>query len=197
MLIDEFMFAWDAREQHSIAINASAREIFQAAQQMDLRRARLTNFCFRLRGLRGVSARADSSLANLLKMGFVRLGEKPDEEFLLGLTGKFWQPNGELIRVEKDDFVGFDKPGYAKAVWNFSLAETDGAAIRLTTETRIVCTDAQSRRRFRLYWFFIGWFSGLIRREMFAVIKDAAENGDRNQQSGNGTFFDAETANTD
>ncbi len=175
MLIDEFMPCWDARERHSIVINASASEIFQAMRQMDLRRARLTGFLFRLRGLRGIPASANSSLANLLKMGFVRLGERPDQEFLLGLTGRFWQPNGELIRIEKDDFIRFDKPGYAKAVWNFSLDETDSGANRLTTETRVFCTDAASRRRFRFYWFFVGWFSGLIRREMLDVIKAAAE----------------------
>ena len=89
-----------------------------------------------------------------------------------------------LIRIESDDFIRFDKPNYAKAVWNFSFDETDGSANRLTTETRVFCTDARSRLRFRLYWFFIGWFSGLIRREMLGVIKAAAEENYRRQQNG-------------
>lgn len=178
MLIDEFLPAWDARERHSIVINAPAGEISQAMRRMDLRRARLTNLLFRLRG---IPASANSSLAGLLKMGFVVLGEKPDEEFLLGLIGKFWRPDGNLIRVEADDFVGFNRPGYAKAVWNFSLEEAADGANRLTTETRVFCTDAASRLRFRLYWFFIVAFSGLIRREMLGAIKQTAEKNYQRQ----------------
>ncbi len=102
----------------------------------------------------------------------------------LEMVGKFWQPDGNLIRVERDDFIHFDKPGYAKAAWNFSLFETADGAIRLNTETRIFCTDAASRIYFRLYWFFIGAFSGLIRREILLVIKQTAESNYRRQPGG-------------
>lgn len=181
MLIDKFLPNWDARERHSIVINAPVDEIYQAAQQMDLRGARLTRFLFKLRG---ISASNDSSLKSLLKMGFVVLGERRDEEFLLGLTGRFWQPDGNLVRVETDNFVRFDKPGYAKAVWNFSLGDAADGAIRLNTETRVFCTDRASRLRFRFYWFFIGWFSGLIRREILGAIKKTAEKKYHRRQNG-------------
>jgi len=181
MLIDEFLPKWDARERHSIKVNAPVDEVCRAMRQMDLRRARLTNFLLKLRG---ISAPADFSIADLLKMRFVILAEEPDKEIVLGLTGKFWQPDGNLVRVERDDFIHFDKPGYAKAAWNFSLFETADGAIRLNTETRIFCTDAASRARFRLYWFFIGAFSSLIRREILCVIKKAAESSYRRQPGG-------------
>jgi hypothetical protein len=35
--------------------------------------------------------------------------------------------------------------------------------------------DDESRRRFRLYWLFIGPFSGLIRRKILRSIKHEAE----------------------
>lgn len=173
MLIDKFLPRWDVRERHAVEINAPAEEIYRAAHGLDFRRARLTNFLMRLRGYSG--AATDFSRDELLKTGFVFLGETPNEEFLLGATGKFWKPDGNLIRVEAGDFVRFNKPGYAKAVWNFSLVKTEDGANRLKTETRVFCTDAASRLQFRLYWFFIGWFSGLIRREILSVIKQAAE----------------------
>lgn len=172
MLIDEFLPEYDERERHSIVVRASASEVYRAIERLNLQKARLINFLFRLRG---IPASGNFSREDFLKMRFVILGERPNVEILLGLTGKFWKSGGDLIRVERDDFVRFNKAGYAKAVWNFSLDEIDGGAFRLKTETRVFCTDAASRLQFRLYWFFIGWFSGLIRREMLSVIKKAAE----------------------
>ena len=173
MLIDEFLPRYDVRERHWVKVHAPVAEVYRATRQMNLRRARLTRLLF---NLRGIPASENFSLEDFLKMRFVLLGEKPNEEILLGLTGKFWKPTGDLIRVEKDDFVRFNKPGYAKAVWNFSLDETaKGGAVRLNTETRVFCTYAASRLQFQLYWFLIGAFSGLVRREMLSVIKQTAE----------------------
>lgn len=172
MLIDEFLLRWDVRERHQVDVKASVGEIYPIVRRMDWRGARLTNFLFKLRG---IPASADGSLESFLKTGFVILGETPGEELLLGLTGKFWQPKGDLVRIARPDFVKFDEPGYAKAVWNFSLEEIQTGAVRLKTETRVCCTDAASRRRFRFYWFFIGAFSGLIRREILYAIKKKAE----------------------
>lgn len=180
MLIDEFLPRWDVRERHHIKINAPAPIVSAAARQMDLRGSYLTNLLFKMRG---IPASAEFALDDLLKMSFVLLGETEGKELLLGLTGKFWQPSGDLVRITPDRFVQFNEQGYAKAVWNFSLDEITNGAVRLNTETRVLCTDAASRRRFRLYWFFIGAFSGLIRREMLSAIKSAAESNCRMKKS--------------
>ena len=172
MLIDEFLPRYDARERHSIEVNAATSEVYRAVRQTNFQKANLTKFLFKLRG---ISSSESFSLEDYLKMRFVILGERPDEEILLGLTGKFWKPSGDLIRVEAQDFVRFNRAGYAKAVWNFSLGKTTDGAVRLQTETRVLCTDAASRSLFRVYWFFIGFFSGAIRREMLGVIKKSAE----------------------
>jgi hypothetical protein len=71
--------------------------------------------------------------------------------------------------VDAAGFVTFAEPGYAKVVWDFRLAD-EGGATRLTTETRIACTDAASRRRFRLYWRVIRPFSGLLRRVFLRAV---------------------------
>jgi hypothetical protein len=41
---------------------------------------------------------------------------------------------------------------------------------RLVTETRVGCTDAGSRRRFRLYWLLVRPFSGVIRKAMLGAV---------------------------
>ena len=177
MLIDEYLPVWDERETHSININATAEAVWRNRHRIDLRKTWLTRLLFKLRGLQ---AKDELTLDELSKTGFVLLGVESKKEILLGLTGKFWLPDGGLIRVGREDFVGFKKADYAKAVWNFSLSETTGGASNLQTETRVFCTDAVSRLKFRLYWFLIGTFSSLIRREMLCAIKKTVEDERRN-----------------
>jgi hypothetical protein len=108
-------------------------------------------------------------------MRFILLGEKPNEELLLGLVGRFWTLSGELRRLDSEGFRKFNEPGFAKAAWNFSLSERSDGSVLLETETRVCCTNDASRKRFRLYWFVIGVFSGLIRREVLRAVKQNAE----------------------
>lgn len=108
-------------------------------------------------------------------MRFILLGERQNEELLLGLVGRFWTPSGKLLRLDAKGFRNFDDPGYAMAVWNFTLREQLDKSVQLETETRVFCTDAASRRRFKFYWLIIGAFSGLIRREVLQAIKRNAE----------------------
>ena len=170
MLIDEFLSEYDFEEKHSIAIHAGASTVYEAAQSADFGESLIVRTLLRLRGMS-----ADAlTLRNLSYSKFRILGERPAEELLIGLAGKFWTPWGDLQDVNAENFKAFDKSGYAKAVWNFSV-DADGANTRLTTETRIKCLDESSRRNFGFYWTFIQPFSGLIRMEMLKTIKREAE----------------------
>lgn len=165
------MPVWNECEKHSIKINAPIEAVWRE-RRIDLRNTCLTRSLFKLRGLR---AKDEITLDELAETGFVLLGVEPQKEILLGLTGKFWTPGGGRIRVGRKDFVDFKKPDYAKAVWNFSLVEIEKGETQLQTETRIFCTDAASRLKFKIYWRLIGAFSGLIRREMLGAIKQTTE----------------------
>ena len=173
MLIDEFLPEYDFEEKHSIAINADAATVYEAAQDANFGESWIVRT---LLTLRGMSADA-LTLRNLSYSKFRILGERPAKELLIGLAGKFWTPWGDLQDVNAENFKAFDKSGYAKAVWNFSLDADDpeGKATRLTTETRIKCLDQGSRRCFGFYWTFVQPFSGLIRMEVLEVIKKTVE----------------------
>ncbi len=174
MLIDEFLPEFDFEEKHSIAIEADAATVYEAAQDANFGESWIVRT---LLTLRGMSADA-LTLRNLSYSKFRILGERPASEFLIGLAGRFWTPWGDLQDVDADDFKAFDKSGYAKAVWNFAVESdgTDGIITRLTTETRIKCLDEGSRRSFGFYWTFVQPFSGLIRMEMLKTIKRKAES---------------------
>ena len=176
MLIDDFLPNYDVRERHQAIVHSSTEKVYAAVRQLDISQAKLSMFLFRLRGIpAGRSAPSCFTLDDFLKMRFILLGEKPNEELLLGLVGRFWMPKGELRRLDVEGYRNFNEPGYAKAAWNFSLSERADGSVLLETETRVYCLDNVSRRRFRLYWLFIGVFSGLIRREVLQAVKRNAE----------------------
>lgn len=170
MLIDEFLSDYDFVEKHGISIRAATADIYRAANEVDFTESFLIRWLFRLRGLPSTNV----TLMSLSKSRFEILGETQGREMLLGLVGRFWTLKGDLKKIDGESFKRFDTAGYAKAVWNFALRQ-EGSDVRLTTETRIKCTDPESRRRFGFYWTFIRPFSGLIRMEMLRAIKRRAE----------------------
>jgi hypothetical protein len=180
MLIDDYMPAFDVSERHHVKVRASLDEVYAQVRRLDMSDAKLMKLLFRLRGL---PTPRRLMLDDMLKTGFGILDERVGEEFLLGLVGRFWTPSGNIIRVKPENFREFDRSGYAKAAWNFSLTPDENGTVQLTTETRVQCTDKVSRRQFRLYWMLIGSFSGLIRKEMLRTLKRNAENSLRYQSA--------------
>ena len=170
MLIDDFLSEYDFVETHSITVDASAEKVYEATKDVDFSESFIVRWLLRLRGMSGESV----GLRNLEYSRFKILGEVVNKEVLIGLAGRFWLPWGDLQKVDASNFREFDKKGYAKAVWNFSLESSNGETC-LTTETRIRCLDDGSRRSFGFYWTFIQPFSGLIRMEMLKTIRRRAE----------------------
>jgi hypothetical protein len=174
MLIDEFLPDYDVRERHRITIHAPVETVYAAVRRLDISQARFSMFLFRLRGI-AANRSSHFTIDDLLKMRFILLGEKPHEELLLGLVGRFWTPSGELRRLNAAEFRQFNEQSYAKAVWNFSVSQRADGAVQLETETRVYCLGEVSRWRFRWYWRVMGSFSGLVRRDVLKAVKRSAE----------------------
>jgi hypothetical protein len=170
MLIDEFLPEHDFIETHSISIHSDAANVYRIANEIDFSYSFIIRSLMYLRGMPGGSLR----IRDLNRYKFEMLGTTVNKEMVIGLIGKFWTLGGGLQTIDAKRFRSFDRTGFAKAVWNFSL-DADGDRTRLTTETRIKCLDPESRRSFGRYWMFIQPFSGLIRIEMLKTIKRKAE----------------------
>ncbi len=182
MLIDTFMPTYDAVEHHEIEVRAPIRRVYGAIKSAHLFESAVTRGLFFLRSLparlrfRGERPSAPQvTIDTLLQRGFILLADDPPRELVLGLVEKFWAAAGVPQRLDAQGFAAFDLPGFAKAVANFCVEEQAEGVSRLTTETRVLCLDEGSRRRFRVYWFFIAPFSGLIRRQMLRAIRQTAE----------------------
>jgi hypothetical protein len=171
MLIDQFLPRYDVNARYEIEVHASVESAYSAARSLDMRASRMIRWLYLLRGLPEYSL----TMEGMLKMGFVLLADKPSQEIVFGLIGRFWTPSAHIQSVTADTFVAFDRPRFAKAVGNIAFTPQGVGSVRVTTETRIYCLDAASRRYFRLYWSLIGPFSGIIRREWLRLIKQRAE----------------------
>lgn len=182
MLIDSFAPNPDAVETHSIAINASSEQVYRALWTADLGGSIAIKILMGLRSLPAfVLHRSHARLRNpkitlqtIIEAGFGVLVEKPGEEIVLGVTGRFWRPTGNLSPFHRADFDQAVSQGFARGVWNFRVEQRDVDLTILSTETRVLCGDVASRRKFRLYWLFVRPFSGLIRRIMLKNVRKAA-----------------------
>jgi hypothetical protein len=171
-LLDEVLPEFDVGEVHSLWVPASPEAAYEAVKAVSGREVRLFGPLMRLRTF-GRSGRVFDPeaplLEEMLKVGFVRLGERPAEEVVVGAVGRFWSPFGNKPRIV-EDFAGFAEPGYAKAALNFTVA-AEGDGSRITTETRILGTDFEATRKFRRYWLLIRLGSGAIRRSWLNAIR--------------------------
>jgi hypothetical protein len=171
-LIDEVLPEYDVHEVHSLWVPAVPADAWAAVLAVTARDVRLFRPLMRLRTF-GRSRRVfdpdRSLLGEMLGVGFMPLGERDGEEVVVGAIGRFWSPFGNRPRVV-DDFAAFDQPGYSKAALNFTV-RPEGAGSRITTETRIVGTDAEATKKFRRYWLLIRLGSGAIRRSWLKAIR--------------------------
>lgn len=182
MLIDEFLPRYDVDARYQINVLASFSEAYSAARSLDMCNSKIVRWLYRFRGL----PQSDFTLDGMLKWGFVLLADRPSQELVFGLIGRFWTPTPKIQRINADAFTAFNKPGFAKAVGNIAfIAQRDGS-VRVTTETRVHCLDHASRQRFFMYWLLISPFSGIIRKEWLRLIKQKAENLRYDVEKGNG-----------
>lgn len=188
MLIDEFLPRYDVVERHDTVVSSSAESTYAAIRAANLGAAIPVRALLALRALPAATSNGREGLGELgqlfskrltiadLERGhFHVLAENPPRELLIGLVGAFWTRRGGMCAIDAEEFRGPQKPGTARAAWNFAVTEIGDGRVRLSTETRVHAADARSRRLFRIYWLFVRPASGLIRRYMLRAIRGEAE----------------------
>ena len=180
MQLDGFLPHHDIRDRHSIAVDATPAKVLEEVRHMTPCDVPVMVALMAIRGLPALLLRRRAPaldrrpiLEQFERAGFVRLATT-DEELVLGAVGRFWLPSGGLRRVSAGSFAAFAEPGWAKAAVNFR-AVRDGDRTVLSTETRVLATDAGARRCFRRYWRLIRLGSAAIRVAWMRAIKRRAE----------------------
>jgi len=191
LLLDDYLPEFDVRTIYATRVAASPARVYACLWAANFDYWGVTRVLYAIRTLPSFPTRPRETwrrfrdellqqrftLDGMLSEGFTLLEERPGEELVLGTVGRFWRARGELCTTSP---VGFRAPapsGTAKAAWNFEVSIRADGATELRTETRVLCADDATRRRFRVYWMLIRPFSGLIRQEMLAAVRSASESG--------------------
>jgi len=179
-LLDEFIPEYEVTERHHVNVNAPADITFSTACVMDLQDSGIIRAIFKTREL-VLRAKAQQKplprglLAQTKELGWAVLAEIPEREIVMGSVTQPWKGSPEFKGLAPDKFAAFDEPGYVKIAWTLRADSVGPARSVFRTETRVICTDAEARAKFRRYWSFLSPGIILIRRLSLGPLKRVAE----------------------
>ena len=178
--LDQFMPEYDVVERHHIDVAAPADVTFAALMEMDLEDSRVIRAIFKGRELL-LGADADRTpharglVAITQELGWGVLADVPGHEIVMGAVTQPWKANVVFRSLPPDEFAAFNEPNYVKIVWTLRAdAISDNTSVA-RSETRVVATDAEARKKFRWYWARFSAGIVLIRELSMRLVKKEAE----------------------
>ena len=197
MLADEFLPVYDVSDSVATVVHADLTATWNALMHVDLidvgRRRPLVAALGALRALPDIASHilhgevpqgapphlrlTDLSEIPMGKGGWILLGNQPQDEIAFGLVGKFWRPVIEFAEVSRDDFVAFDRPGFAKTIYSLAVHRIGEAQTLLSGTMRTTTTDEHAREWFRRYWSFgVGSGAHVLVNGLIDVVREDAES---------------------
>ena len=185
--LDRCLPSFEVAEHHATDVAAPPAVTYAVALDLRLDRSRLVRGIFSARELLlGGHQTPDTpaeplALRDLSRLGWRVVIDEPGRLIVLAAVTQPWAANPRFIGLPLEEFAAFDEPGYVKIAWSLDVEPRGVAASRFVTETRVTTTDADARRRFRLYWAAFSPGIKLIRREMLRLVRADAESRWRDQ----------------
>ena len=177
-LIDAFVPTDHFHETHWERIRATPREIFTAIHAVRPNEVRgfVPILWAHSPGMRRPSdALMRRPILEVMRgQHFVVLAEQPGREIVVGTIGQYWANRTVPLRTA-NQFRNFKDPRYAKVAMNVRVRDEGNGWCKVTTETRVLCTDMHARRKFDAYWRVVYPGSALLRGQWLAAIKRRAE----------------------
>ena len=113
--------------------------------------------------------------ADLLRMGWGILAERPGHFFIAGAACKPWQGDVVFTSIAPDRFQTYAESDRVKIAWTLEAEPLGPKLTCFATETRARGTDAAARSRFRRYWRLFGIGIVVIRWLVLPAIRRQAE----------------------
>jgi hypothetical protein len=179
-LLDRFMPDYEVAERHHVRVAAPPELVLEAAAQADLMRSPVVRAIVRMRerilgAAGGAGRRPQGLLEEMTALGWRVLADVPGREIVAGAVTQPWHADVVFRGLPPDEFIAFDEPGYVKIVWTLRADPIGDESSIFRTETRVLSTDAESRRRFRWYWARFSAGIIVIRQVLMRRLKSDAE----------------------
>jgi hypothetical protein len=176
MTLDKYLPVYDFHEVHRIRIHAAPDRIFAALREVTPREMPLVRM---LTAIRGLHTQAQTPLLAQMLQRNMLLSDEPDKEIVVGLIGQPWVLAGKSFSPRLGnprEYLEFHSPGCAKMAFNFRLENNADGSNMLLTETRVLLTDAASRKKFTAYWTVVYPGSSIIRKMWLEAVRKRAES---------------------
>ncbi|MEU5265548.1 nitroreductase/quinone reductase family protein [Amycolatopsis sp. NPDC021455] len=176
LLIDRFLPRFDVTLTEHVVADAGLAETWQAVRDLDLMRVRspLTHLAV---FARNTPAQLKPFAGDTALPGWLRLGETPGREVVLGAVGRFWQPGAEWYDVRAmtpAGFAAFTEPDWGRITAAISVRPYGLSRTLVTCEARTATTDPVSARRFARYWWLVRPFVRFVMQATLRTIRDDA-----------------------
>jgi hypothetical protein len=158
--ISNFIPTYHFIETHSIDIKKTKDEVWYTFKSIDIFGSPLIKYLFFIRGIK-LKFQYASNLRGWNKSWF-----KINSMFQ-PVCIKENQSLVLLLRIPNERI---------KIGWDFLFTQYRSFT-RVTTQTRVYFKDISLKELFRIYWFLISFFSGIIRLEILRYIKNHAIKG--------------------
>lgn len=178
-ILDRFLPAYEVREVHQTRVDAPPELTYAVAEALDFQQSALVKGIFKgrelLMGAERQARQPQSFLSEVRALGWRVLDEEPGQHLVMGAVTQPWKADVKFHGLEPEEFATFNEPGYAKIAWTIAVEPNGASGSVFRTETRVVTTDSEARRRFRRYWTVVSPGVMLIRREMLRLVRREAE----------------------
>ncbi len=186
MLLEDYMGEYGTNQVRAVVVDAEPEEVMEALRDTDLSRSgvfikalgwlsvmpdRVIEF---LKGEEELSVPEEFRVDSLEEHGWTMLADD-DHELVYGVVGKFWKPEPEIQEVEPDEFMEFDRPGFAKAAINFYVQPYGRGKTLLSYELRVDVMEEGMEKKFGILWKLIGPVKGYTVKRVLERVKRKAE----------------------
>lgn len=179
-VLDDVMPEYEVAERHSIRVAAPAHVVLATAKGVDLQKPAIVHAIFRARELvlgsrPGDRKRPPGLLAEMQAIGWRVVAEVPDREIVAAAVTQPWRADVVFRGLPTEEFKAFRAPDHVKIAWTLRADAVNANESIFRTETRVLTTDPEARRKFRWYWARFSPGIILIRRVLLRHLKRDAE----------------------
>ena len=176
--LDDFLPRFQCREYHEVMVSGPPDALAKTAPTICLADISAVNLLFHVRALAmGQAYQPDPAPFLEIKpgSGFLVLDDTNPYELVYGMVGRPWTDEPPPAVHTASQFKAFDEPGHIKVAFDIRIADQGNGRACLSTETRVLGSDAQAQKLFSRYWRIIYPGSAIIRRVWLNAIVDKAK----------------------